>query len=192
MSTVYARFITTNYLFTRKILDPNIDVDLINMRIDDAQNINIQQVLGYGLYTKLMTDIFTTNTTTGVYYDLLVNYVQIAHARWVLFRMPEFINYRLTNKSVMEKHSDNANPTSQANIFHMKNDLRSDAEFYTQRVREFIMNNQSALPEYNNNLTRIGALKPRSNNYFGGVYLPKYPKGRISPQFGDPDCCDGY
>lgn len=188
----YARFIDTNYLFFNKILDPNIDPDIINLHIDDAQNINIQSALGYGLYHKIMDDISSTNTTTGVYLELLTDYIQVAQSRWVLYRMPEWINYRMTNKAVSEKNSDNSKPTDISNVIYLKNSVRNDAEFYTQRIREFILNNSSSLPEYYSNGNRMGAIKPKSNNYFGGIYLPKYTNTKINPQYGDPSCPDGY
>lgn len=170
----FAKFISTEYLFKYTILDDNIDPDLLNKFIIQAQDLNIQQVIGNTLYVKLMTDIVNTGSPSGYYLTLLTDYIQRCQAEWTVYHVFPFINYRLTNKAVSEKNSDNSNPTTLENIQWLREQVRSTAEFYSTRIREFIVNNQTQFPEYFNPDQNLLSIKPRWNNYFGGIYLNRY------------------
>jgi len=51
------------------------DPDLLNKFIIQAQDLNIQQVIGNTLYVKIMNDI-VSNTIGGYYKTLLDDYIQ--------------------------------------------------------------------------------------------------------------------
>lgn len=167
----FAKLISTEYLFKHTIIDDNVDPDLLNKFIIQAQDLNIQQIIGNTLYVKIMTDV-VSNTVTGFYKDLLDNYIQRCQAEWTVYYSFPFINYRLTNKAVSEKNSDNSNPTSLENIQWLREQVRNTAEFYSTRIREFISNNPNQFPEYYV-IQGCLSITPKRNNYFGGIYLGK-------------------
>jgi hypothetical protein len=90
-----------------------------------------------------------------------------------------YINYHLTNKSVATKSSDNGQPSSLEEIQYLRKDIESIAQFYAQRIREYIVNNPGSFMEYWAT-SGIDRITPKSNNYFGGIYLSrgmKIPNG---------------
>lgn len=175
----YAKFISSDYVFKHTLIDSNVDPDEINKFITQAQDINIQQVIGNTLYVKLMNDIATTGTSSGKYLELLTDYIQRCQAEWVVYHSLPFLNYKLTNKSVSQKNSEHSQPSQLEDIKYLRAEVRNTAEFYSQRIREFIINNQSSFPEYFTNVN-INSIRPKSNNYFGGIYIGRgtsnYPK----------------
>ena len=52
---IYARLISVEYVINNTIIDKNVDADLINKFIDLAQDLNIQQALGYNLYQTIIS-----------------------------------------------------------------------------------------------------------------------------------------
>jgi hypothetical protein len=166
----FARLVSTQYLFKYTIIDDNIDPDLLNKFIIQAQDLNIQQVIGNTLYVKIMNDV-VAGTITGPYQILLEDYIQRCQAEWVVYHSMPFLNFKLTNKNVAEKNSDNSNPTSLDNIQWLREQVRNTAEFYSTRIREYIVNNQNDFPEYFNLQYNVSSIKPKPMNYFGGIYL---------------------
>jgi len=168
---MFAKFITVDYVLANSTIDKDVDADLVNQFIDESQDINIQELLGYSLYTKIMTDISTTGTTTGAYYDLLTQHIQPTQTKWLVYHLLPFLNYHLTNKSVSEKSSEYSKPTELANLQYIRSIAQSKAEFYGARLKEYIKNNLSSFPEYYS-INGFDRIRPKSTNYYGGMYLP--------------------
>lgn len=169
----YANFISIPYLYKHTIIDDNVDADLLTNFIIDAQDVNIQRVLGNTLYVKIMNDIASTGTTTGYYLTLLTDYIQRCQSKWVVYYAYPYINFRITNKAVSKKSSDNSQPTELQTIQWLRENVKNIAELYSTEIRKYIMNNQIQFPECDNfsgNLSKIGQ---NYNNYFQGIYTGK-------------------
>jgi hypothetical protein len=186
-----AKFITFEYLVKYTVVDENVDANLIEPFILQAQDINIQTVIGNTLYVRLMNDIITTGTSTGQYLTLLTDYIQPAQAQWAIYHSLPFLNYKLTNKAISEKNSAESTPTSLETTQYLRNTIRDNAEFLSTRIREYIVNNQTLFPEYFSPQLNLMSIKPQVNNYFGGVYLGGWKSGNISDDwvFGGGPCC---
>ena len=189
-----AKFITFEYLVKWTIMDENVDANLVEPFILQAQDINIQTIIGNTLYVKLMNDIMTTGTSTGQYLTLLIDYIQPAQAQWAVYHALPWLNYKLTNKSISEKNSAESTPTSLETTQYLRNTVRDNAEFLSTRIREYIVNNQSAFPEYFSPQLNLMSIKPRVNNYFGGIYTGRNRSGSWSDDIvfggGDSPCSD--
>lgn len=173
----YCQLIDTNYLFERSLIDGNTDPKLLNSSIRDAQEIHIQAVLGNSLYNKIMADAYDS-VIDGAYESLLKDWIQPALSHWAVYLVIPYLNFKFTNKSVSELSGQNSAPTELNNIKYLRDDSRNKAEFYTQRIREEIVNNQASYPEYYTS-TGIDQIQPMNRSYFSGVWT-KY----------GPDCFD--
>jgi len=195
----FAQLINTDYVFLHTTIDKNTDPDLINPNIIIAQDTELQQILGYQLYTYIMDLVSTGNINdpTKSWYKLLLNnFIQPALAHWaVWFSLPD-IQYRLTNKSILSKTTDNATTTGLDELVYLRNNVKHYADFYNQRIREQIINNPSEYPEYFQSVG-IDRIRPKRTTYFSGWSSTPYPKQKgTNNGHGDPDCngCDpqGY
>lgn len=194
---IKARFVDVQYVTENTIIDQNVDANLINKMIDLAQDLNIQQILGYNLYRTIMnkvSDGSITNANNSAYYTLLTDFIQSATCKWIVYHILPFLQYHLTNKSVSTKSSTFSQPTGLTELAYLRDEAKSISEFYDSRIREYIVNNPGLFPEYwiSEGIHRI---LPVSQNYFGGMYLPssvKLPNGvNISNDGLGPDCT-GY
>ena len=182
-----AQFLNTEYIFKYTIVDDNVDANLITKFIWKAQDLNIQSTLGENLYRKLINDC---PNFTGQYLTLITDLVQPALAEWTVYHLMPFINFRLTNKAVSQKNSDNSNPSSLDDLKWLRDQVRNNAEFYSERIRYYIKNNQSAFPEYFTK-DNVFEIRPNRTNYFSGVHTSgfkasKFPKSSS----GNTDNCD--
>ena len=132
---------------------------------------HIKDALGFDLYSKLMNDLLSGGST-GKYLELMNNYVMPAQAEWTVFLALPFIWARISNKSLVKKDSDNSTPTTKEELIYVRELTKESAEYYTEQVRKFILNNQSSFPEY---FTYTGMFntKPSNNIYKSGVYTGK-------------------
>lgn len=170
----YSNFIGTDYIFKNSFIDDNVDPSLLEPFIRMASDLHIQQILGNTLYVKIMNDIATTGTTTGYYKELLDTWISPSLMYWAIYESIPFINYRFTNKAISEKtttgNTGGSNPADISTVKYLRDIVRDKAEFYNQRIREYIINNEQHLPEYTI-YTNLQSIKPKNTTYFGGIYL---------------------
>ena len=178
----YARLISVEYITDNTIIDKNVDAELITKFIDEAQDINIQQTIGYELYQKMM-GLVSNNTiydaSNSDYLFLLTAFLQKTQAMWVVYHILPYLNYHLTNKSVNTKNSTYSQPSGLSELEYLRNDVKSKAEFYVARIREYIVNNPGLYLEYWTT-SGIDRIQPKSLNYSGGLYLPNRSKIPVS------------
>lgn len=182
----YKLFITSNYVYKMSVIESNVDSDLIQKFIWKAQDLNIQSVLGQNLYTKMLNDC---PNYTGYYNQLMVYYIQPALCEWVVYHMLPFINFRLTNKAVSQKSSDNSQPSTADDIKWLRSQVRNNAEFYNERTRDFIKNYPNEFPEFYQ--TTLGfEVKPNVSNYFSGIFTSGRKFQGPNPPLGNIDPCE--
>lgn len=162
-------FITPEYLKNHTPAGLNLNEDDLPIFIDEAEEIYIRDILGDKLYNKLKNDL-VNDTLTGIYKTLVDENVCKATAYWSLYNALPFIKIQITNKGIVEKHSDYSESTDLKGLNLLMTEIRNKAEFYSQRITIFLEKNFNDIPE----LTQTDYLDeaPRNSNYFGGIYLP--------------------
>lgn len=180
------QFISTDYVYKYSVIENNVDADLIKKFIWKAQDLNIQAAVGQNLYQKLMNDC---PNFTGYYLTLVQDYIQPAQTEWCVYHALPFINFRLTNKAVSQKSSDNSNPSGIDDLKWLRDQVRNTAEFYSERIKDYIKNNPSQFPEF---YTRKDSfeVKPNKTNYFSGIYTRGRSFEGPLPDLRNIDNCD--
>ena len=188
----YTRLITTEYLLKRSMIDENIDAALLTTFIDTAQDRFIQSILGENLYQKIMNAV-ANQTISGQYLILLANYIQPAQMWATIYEALPFLQFKITNKSVVQKTPENTQAASDNSVNWLRTIVKNNADFYNQRIREYIVNAPGDFPEYWQSIG-VERITPRRSTYFSGIYLPRtVPAKRLRKNgYDDPDCrgCD--
>ena len=187
-----ADLISTEYIKTRGIVDDNVDDKLLVYYIGKAQDTHTQFILGEDLYNKIMNDV-VNNTLTGFYQTLTYNYIQPALMEWTIYESLPWINWKITNKSIVQQTSEKATAIQTSDLKWLKDIQMSAGSFYDQRVREYIINNPAQFPEYYQ-LNGIERIPPSTDTGHTYIYTSRYPRGsrgRRNPAGGgfDIGCC---
>jgi hypothetical protein len=168
--TVY--FIDEEYLKENSIISLNIDSSLINVAIITAQDIKIQPLLGTKLYDKikelLPTDISLTENK--FYYELFYDYIVPLTLHWTTFECLLNLKFKLTNKSVSEQYSDNSTSAELGDIKFLRENISNKAEFYGQRLIDYLHENYDEFDEYTDTCADDGMV-PQKDSYYTGMYL---------------------
>lgn len=160
-----AKICDVQYIIDNTPLDKDIDPALITTMIMRTQNVELQGILGERLYRKLMFDI-ATNVIEQTYLELIVDYIQPVLAMYVHYKILPEINYRLTNKAISQKSSDNSTPADLDTVKYLRNEVKNDAEFMAQRLINHLKDNQDLYPDYAYD-------KGVTTKYFSGIYTDK-------------------
>ena len=145
-----ALFISRTDLVKNSILDGNVDTDKFIQFIKISQEIHIQNYLGSKLYDKISADIIAS-TLTGDYLALVTDYLQPMLIHYAMMDYLPFAAYQIKNGGVFKHSSENSETVSKTEIDFLTQKQRDFAEYYTRRFVDYICENSSKFPEYNNN-----------------------------------------
>ena len=169
MAIQHTLFISATRLKKDTALGGSVDDNLIMPYILLAQDMNILPVLGTDLYEVLKTKI-NGGTLTGDYKILMETYIQPALVQFSFTELAPFLRLRFVNNSVVVMgDTDTGSSATYEDIKPLMDRSKDAAEFYRERLIDYIRNNTSSFPEYS---TNSGAdLDPTVNNYFAGINL---------------------
>ncbi len=164
-------FIDVDTIKQNSLLDQNIDDKIIEFSIDRAQDIQILELVGTDLYKKLQ-DLIDSNSVSGYYQTLLDVYISKALIEWTVYYIYTDGTYKFTNKSVVKRTTESSTNVDDSTIRELRRHQKSTAEFYSNRVIQFLINNQVEFPEWLSYSKVMGFLGQRNRKYSStGIYL---------------------
>ena len=134
------------YLKEKTPLSNNIDIELLKSNIEFAQDSSIQDILGTNLYNDIQVK-YSAQTLSSIEIDL-VNLIKPTLAYRSAEQSMPFINAQIRNKGINQLNSENATQADIGYMRYLREELRSRAEFLSQRVIKFLCNNSDSFPLY--------------------------------------------
>tara|TARA_Y100000114_G_scaffold93118_1_gene86539 strand:+ start:192 stop:758 length:567 start_codon:yes stop_codon:yes gene_type:complete len=180
-------FISENKLKKSTTINGNVDVELLRPYMKVAQDIHIHPKLGTDLYNKLQSDI-SGSSLTGNYQTLVENYIQDALVHWTLYECIPFLGYKIMNKNIVRKTSEQSENAGLDELNYLREVVRNTAEWYTERLIDWLRHNNNLVPEYNTATNED--LKASKRNFYSGMNLDptrKRPGGIRLDDFLTPD-----
>ena len=173
MAIQHTLFISATRLKKDTALGGSVDDNLIMPYILLAQDMNILPVLGTDLYEALKTKI-NAGSLTGDYKTLMETYIQPALVQFAFAQLAPYLRLRFVNNAVVVMGATEQSSSATYDDIKPLMDTATDAaEFYRQRLIDYLRNNSSSFSEYTSN---TGAdLDPTTRNYYAGINLDEAP-----------------
>ena len=168
-------FISETFLKDNTLLHENIDCKYLRPVVLMCQDIHIQHKIGTTLYNELKTQI-TNSTLTAANLTLLEDYIQPSLLYWVQAEAPTAISYKFLNKGVHQQSSENSSNASLDEINFISKRYKDKAEWYTERLVTFLLENESSYPAYANPDDGLDTIQPDTRTYTTGMFLGRRPK----------------
>lgn len=132
-------------------LNDSVDASLLKNAVREAQDIDLQRIIGTLLYRKLLSDI-DSNSLAGYYETLVQDYVQD-------FLLYASYKYAVENIYIRPRNNGLLQPTGGENsqvvdrqIFEMKRQgAINKMEYYADRLARYITEEESNFPELTQN-----------------------------------------
>ena len=161
------RLITVEEIKADGFVNQNLENEYLYSAIDEAQDIFLREIIGDSLYETLQNKLSEANID-GVYQTLLDIYVKIYLKYKVLALLCVPLNFKLRNIGIAQQFSNEVNTTSLEDTKYIQNYYEGKADFYANRLTEFLQTND--IPEYKcscNQITEPNELHPVSSIYLG-------------------------
>lgn len=182
-------YIDANYIKAYSHIDGNMDEKDLLPSIIQAQDSQIQPILGTSLFNKLKS-LITAGTIGDVgnqiYQTLLQDYVMMATLKWTLVHFYPYLHGNLANGLIGTRNVDNMTSLSQGEVNSLIDTERSNAQFYTERLINYLQMGGVTFPEYNDNTK--GEMTPESQTYSeNGLTISG--KGGAVNRLANWNCC---
>ena len=169
MAIQHTLYISSTRLKKDTALGGSVDDNLIMPYILLAQDMNILPILGTDLDAKLKSEI-VAGTLANQYKTLVETYLQPALVQFSFSTLAPYLRLRFSNNSVVVMGATEQSSSATYDDIKPLMDTATDAaEFYRQRMIDYLRNNSSSFPEYTSNSG--SDLNPTTNNYFAGIQL---------------------
>ncbi len=174
----YVLFISEEKLKDSTAINLNVDVNLLLPYVRQAQKLYVETKLGTDLTQKLK-DLITAGTLGNVgneaYKTLVDDYIGDMLPNWAFYHAVPFLRFKIENGNIYSKSSETGTALSTEEAQHLREEVRNTAEYYTERMIDYVINNTSSFPEYS---TSSGAdVTPDTNAYYNGMNLER-PSGQ--------------
>tara|TARA_R110001632_G_scaffold4129_2_gene17678 strand:+ start:1546 stop:2049 length:504 start_codon:yes stop_codon:yes gene_type:complete len=166
MATVL--FISEDRLKTSTALNYNIDTEYLLPFVKISQDKHLQAILGTQLYEKLENEI-QAGTLAGAYKTLVDDYIQDALVHYAIIEALPFISYKIANGSITQKNSENGTAATKNDVDWLIRKQMDSAEFYGQRIIDYLIYKTSSFPEYSSNSN--ADIDPIGNAYNCGIKI---------------------
>ena len=161
---------SADWLKENSTLDLNIDDKTLKMAILEAQEIHIREAIGSGVYDELIGQI-SASTLTSANQTLMNNYIRPALKYWAIVESIAVNVMKMVNKGLGKRSADNFTPADTGDITMLENRMRDKAEYYTNRLRDYLHENSSTYPLFLSPGSGIDTIHPKGVQTFGGFYL---------------------
>ena len=145
-----ALFITRQDISVFTAANGNIDNDKLLPYIKISQDIHVQNYLGTELYNAIKTKI-NDSTLTGDYLTLVRDYVKDVLLHWSMVEYLPFGSVNIANGGIYQKNPENSSSITREHVDYLVEKARTTAQFYTNRMIEYLKFNHTKYPEYYQN-----------------------------------------
>ena len=158
-------FISESTLKERTYISDNVDIKYLRETILYCQDVYIQRLIGTTLYNEIKTQI-QGSTLTAANTTLLNDYIQSVLIWRVTAEAAYWSSNKLMNKGVMQQSSENSQMADSRTISNLKSDANDKAEFYEQRMVNYLCENETDYPSYQNPANGVEVIQPVRGNIF--------------------------
>lgn len=132
-------------------INDSLDADLIKNAIREAQDIELQRVIGTLLYQKLINDV-QASSLTGAYQTLVNDYIQdmLLYASYYNILENTFIRTR-NNGLLTPQGGENSASVDKATYEMKRQSVRNKFEYYSDRLSRYLVETQDSFPELTEN-----------------------------------------
>lgn len=188
MATIYQdRFLDTADAGLLAYVESGFDQKLMAELIWDVQELYILPILGTGLYNELKTQS-RAGTLTALNQTLLFEKIRPVLKWFVLSKGAHIFTYKIRKQGIVTQNSENSTSADIADIDRSVKQFDSFAQTYAERLKNYLIENSSSFPLYEDAGDGVDTIHPTYNQYNVGWVM------NTAGRFGEPpynSCCNG-
>lgn len=152
------------------LVSDNVDVKYIRSVIEYVQDKELEPVLGSTLFDEIEAEIIA-QSLSAVNQTLVQDHIWNMMKHYVAAEVAETSHYKITNKGTQIQDSEQSTPASRSDLHRYAEKFRNMGDMYKQRLINFLCENESDYPSYQNTGTGIDVIQPQRDSFSTELYL---------------------
>ena len=144
----FGLLITRNDIIKNTPLGGAIDADALLPFVRTAQEKYILNLLGTVLYNKLQDDVEAQAAFTGIYKQLVDDYVKSTLIWYSCVEYIPFSSVQFKSNGSIKQQSETGISPSKTETDYLLNKALDNASYYATRLQDFLVAYSSQIPEY--------------------------------------------
>jgi hypothetical protein len=170
----YVLLISEQKLKDSTAINLNVDVNILLPYVLQAQTLYIEPKLGTQLYEHIKGLIQAGtigNVGNAAYKTLLDDYISFVLVNYSFYHAIPYLRFKIENGNIYSKTSETGTALTTEESQSLREEISNTAQYYTERLIEYIRNNIGDFPEYS---TNSGAdVNPDKNAYYNSMNLER-------------------
>jgi hypothetical protein len=170
----YVLLISEQKLKDSTAINLNVDVNILLPYVLQAQTLYIEPKLGTQLYEHIKGLIQAGtigDAGNAAYKTLLDDYISFVLVNYSFYHAIPYLRFKIENGNIYSKTSETGTALTTEESQSLREEISNTAQYYTERLIEYIRNNTSDFPEYS---TNSGAdVNPDKNAYYNSMNLER-------------------
>ena len=170
----YVLLISEQKLKDSTAINLNVDVNILLPYVLQAQTLYIEPKLGTQLYEHIKGLIQAgtiSDAGNAAYKTLLDDYISFVLVNYSFYHAIPYLRFKIENGNIYSKTSETGTALTTEESQSLREEISNTAQYYTERLIEYIRNNTSLFPEYS---TNSGAdVNPDKNAYYNGLNIER-------------------
>jgi hypothetical protein len=151
-------------------IDNNVDTALIKNGIREAQDIELQRLLGTLLYDKLLSDV-DSDALTGNYKTLVDDYVQDFLIYASYYYILDSIYLRSRNNGLLTPNGGENSDGVDRTLYNVKRQsVKNKMEYYADGLKDYLIEEEALYPELTSN-TKLYQNSPDYTDQYGAPFV---------------------
>lgn len=128
-------------------LNNNVDSELLKNAIREAQDIEIQRIIGTKLYKRLIAGIKASDLNSNET-ELLNDYIADAEIYWAYYYSLDSLFIRPRNNGILVADGGDNSSSVDVDLYTKKREtIKDKAEWYSELLATFLLDNKQDFPE---------------------------------------------
>ena len=167
-----ALFVSRNDIIKNSPLQGALDADALLPFIYTAQTKYLKNLLGTVLYDYIALQIETGNPFSGIYFDLMEDYVKPCLIWYSCVEYIPFSAIQFKSNGAVKQQSEQGIAPSKTEIDYLKQQTQQNADYWALRLQNFLISYSNQIPQYLESVGNQTQIYPdQTNQYFSGVQL---------------------
>lgn len=163
--------ISEQYIKTNSIINNNVDGMYLCPAIETAQDMGLQPLIGTKLYNKIMDLVEDSSISGATDYKLLLDeYILPYLLNKVTADIQLPLSFKMRNQGVIQQTGENTYIPSMKDVQYMVQHYQNQADFYGNRMTDYLRANRSKYPEYCS-IDSCADMPSNGGAYNTGIYL---------------------
>jgi hypothetical protein len=132
----------------------------------------LKNLLGTVLYDYIALQIETTTPFTGIYFELMEDYVKPTLIWYSCVEYIPFSAIQFKSNGAVKQQSEQGVAPSKTEIDYLKQQTQQNADYWALRLQNFLISYSNSIPQYLESVGNQTQIYPdQTNQYFGGIQL---------------------